>query len=183
MNANWAEILKNRLELYGHRNWLVVADSAYPAQSKPGIEIIVADADQITVLDRVQTILRTCKHVTATVYTDRELTFVREEDAPGVTSYREKLSALFNSCEAHAVSHDTIIGKLDEVAEKFRVLLIKSNMRIPYTSVFLELGCGYWSAEAEERLRAAIRSVDRRLNGSKRSDGNSSRVSRSKVQR
>ena len=71
MNANWDEILKNRLELYGHRNWLVVADSAYPAQSKPGIETIVADADQATVLDRVRTILGACKHVTATVYTVR----------------------------------------------------------------------------------------------------------------
>jgi hypothetical protein len=183
MNANWEEILKNRLELYGHRNWLVVADSAYPAQSKPGIETIAANTDQIMVLDRVHTILSACKHVTATVYTDRELTFVREEDAPGVTSYREKLNTLFNDYEEHALSHDTIIGKLDEVAEKFRVLLIKSNMRIPYTSVFLELGCGYWNAEAEERLRAAIRAVDRRLNGSKPSDGNSSRVSRGKVHR
>src|SRR5436190_24194689 len=90
MNANWEEILKNRLELYGHRNWHLVADSAYPAQSKPGIETIVADADHTTVLERVKTILGVCKHVMPNVYTDRELTFVREEDAPGVTSYREK---------------------------------------------------------------------------------------------
>jgi hypothetical protein len=183
MNANWEEILKNRLELYGYRNWHLVADSAYPAQSKPGIETIVADADQTTVLERVKTILGVCKHVMPTVYTDRELTFVREEDAPGVTSYREKLSTLFNGHEAHAIPHETIIGKLDEVAGKFHVLLIKSNMRIPYTSVFFELGCGYWSAEAEERLRAAMTSADRRANGSKRSDGNSSRVPRAKVHR
>jgi hypothetical protein len=26
----------------------------------------------------------------------------------------------------------------------------------PYTSVFLRLDCGYWSAEAEEALRAAL---------------------------
>ena len=35
------------LPLFGHRNWIVVADSAYPAQSKPGIETIVAGEDQI----------------------------------------------------------------------------------------------------------------------------------------
>jgi hypothetical protein len=29
-------------------------------------------------------------------------------------------------------------------------------MLIPYTSVFFELDCGYWNAEAEERLREAI---------------------------
>jgi hypothetical protein len=86
MNANWEEIPKNRLELYGHRNWLVVADSAHPAKSKPGIETIVADANKTTALERVKTILGTFKHVMPTVYTDRELTFVREEDAPGVIS-------------------------------------------------------------------------------------------------
>jgi hypothetical protein len=118
-----------------------------------------------------------------TVYTDPELTFVRDEDAPGVTSYREKLSTLFNGHEVHAIARETIIGKLDEVAGKFHVLLIKSNMRIPYTSVFFELGCGYWSVQAEERLRAAMTSADRRQNGSKRGDGNSSRVLRGKVHR
>ena len=29
-------------------------------------------------------------------------------------------------------------------------------MTIPYTSIFFELDCGYWSAEAEQRLREAI---------------------------
>jgi hypothetical protein len=75
------------------------------------------------------------------------------------------------------------MAKLDDGAGKFHVLLIKSNMRISHTSVFFELGCRYWSAEAEERLRAAMTSADRRANGSKRSDGNSSRVPRAKVHR
>jgi len=43
MKSNWEEILKDRLQLFGHRNWLVIADSAYPAQSRPAIETIVAD--------------------------------------------------------------------------------------------------------------------------------------------
>jgi DNA-binding NarL/FixJ family response regulator len=50
--------------------------------------------------------------------------------------------------------------KLDDVGEKFRVLLIKTNMRIPYTSVFLELECGYWNSHAEKQLRSAMRSQD-----------------------
>ena len=52
MKANWEEILKDRLQAYGHRNWLVIADSAYPAQSRAAIETIVADDDQSTVLER-----------------------------------------------------------------------------------------------------------------------------------
>jgi hypothetical protein len=34
-----------RLPLYGRRNWVVIADAAYSAQSKPGIETILADGD------------------------------------------------------------------------------------------------------------------------------------------
>jgi hypothetical protein len=31
-------------------------------------------------------------------------------------------------------------------------------MALPYTSVFLELDCGYWNAEKEQRLRSALES-------------------------
>jgi len=34
------------------------------------------------------------------------------------------------------------------VAEIFRVLLVKTNMRLPYTSVFFELDCAYWNAQS-----------------------------------
>lgn len=173
MKQNWDDILKNRLELYGHRNWLVIADSAYPAQSRAGIETIVANVDQTAILEKAHTILSACEHVSATVYMDRELTFVREEDAPGVSSYRESLGRLLHGYEAHALPHETIIWKLDQVAEKFNVLLIKSNMRIPYTSVFFELECGYWDSRAEKRLRAAMRSRDRHRSVSKRTNRSS----------
>jgi len=46
VTLNWRETLKDRLELYGHRNWVVIADSAYPAQSRQAIEVIVLDEDQ-----------------------------------------------------------------------------------------------------------------------------------------
>jgi hypothetical protein len=131
MNTNWEEILRERLQLFGHRNWLVVADSAYPAQSRSGIETIVADEDQTTVLEKSRTILSSCRHVTATIYTDKELTFVPEDDAPGVNAYREKLRTILNGCQVSALPHEAIIEKLDHVGEQFRVLLIKTNMRIP----------------------------------------------------
>jgi len=41
------------LPLYGHRNWIVVADSAYPAQSKSGIQTIASGEDQIPVVQKV----------------------------------------------------------------------------------------------------------------------------------
>jgi hypothetical protein len=161
MTATWEEILKERLVLYGHRNWVVIADSAYPAQSRSGIETIVAKDEQAAVLARTLAVLNECKHVKANIYTDEELSFVPERDAPGVATYREQLRALFKAHDLRALPHEKIISKLDQVGETFRVLLIKTNMRIPYTSVFFELDCGYWNAEAEDRLQGAMRATSR----------------------
>jgi hypothetical protein len=169
MTINWEQILRDRLQRYGHRNWLVIADSAYPDQCSPGVETIIADEEHIAVLNKVHAILSASGHVTATAYTDRELTYVREEDAPGITAYRETLTDLLKGFEVHTVPHETIIFHLDRAAEKFCALLIKTNMRIPYTSVFFQLECGYWNAKAEKRLRTAMRSLAarKRVNGRK----------------
>jgi len=161
MTEDWEEILKRRLLLFGHRNWLVIADSAYPAQSRAGIETIVANDEQTSVLARTLAVLNGNKHIKPNIYTDEELSFVPEGDAPGVSSYREQLRDLFNGQNVRALPHEEIISRLDRVGETFRVLLVKTNMRIPYTSVFFELDCGYWNAEAEERLRSAMRATSR----------------------
>ena len=168
MTSNWEAILKDRLLLFGHRNWLVIADSAYPAQTRQGVETIVADEEQTSVLSRALAILSNSRHIKPTIYIDKELEFVSEQDAPGITAYRRQLDSLFDGQQVHPLMHEDIISKLDQVGEMFRVLLIKTNMRIPYTSIFFELGCGYWDAEPEKRLRAAMRSKSPRSNAAKR---------------
>ena len=153
--TGWERQLKARLPLLGHRNWIVVADSAYPAQSRPGIETIVAGAGQIEVARSVLSAIEAAKHVRANIYLDRELQFVAEDDAPGVSLYRAQLAKLLDGVETVALPHDQIIAKLDQTAQLFSVQIIKTNLTIPYTSIFFELDCGYWSAEAERRLRNA----------------------------
>src|SRR3954451_12936971 len=88
---NWQSILKSRLPLYGHRNWIVVADSAYPDQSRDGIETIVANADQIPVLQAVLQTLGNSKHVRPIIYLDKELSALKDEDVPGISSYRAQV--------------------------------------------------------------------------------------------
>jgi hypothetical protein len=153
---NWEAELDRRLPLFGHRNWIVIADSAYPEQSKPGIATIAAGGDQLdavrTALDRIAA----CKHIKANVYIDLELGFVEEEDAPGIGEYRQRLDLLLNGANCKQLPHEQIIAKLDECAQRFNILIIKTDLDIPYTSVFFELECGYWSVEAEERLRKAM---------------------------
>jgi len=41
-------------------------------------------------------------------------------------------------------------------------LVIKADIRIPYTLVFFEFDCGYFNAEAEERLGRAMQASESR---------------------
>ncbi len=152
----WEQVLRRRLPEFGHRNWIVVADSAYPAQSNPGIETIATGADHAHLLGLVLGAIAGCTHIRANVYLDRELRHVAESDAPGVSSFRDQLRNVLGNASVRALDHDEIIAKLDESGKLFRVLILKSTLTIPYTSVFLELDCGYWSAAAESRLRSSL---------------------------
>ena len=154
--SDWERKLSALLPLFGHRNWVVVADAAYPAQSKPGIETIVADADQIHAVRKVLDAITSRKHIRANVYVDQELGFVTEKDAPGVTAYRQQLNDLLKGSSVKQLPHEQIIQKLDQSAQVFSILIVKTDMTIPYTTVFFELDCGYWNAGAEERLREAM---------------------------
>jgi L-fucose mutarotase/ribose pyranase (RbsD/FucU family) len=156
-SSNWKRILQERLPLYGHRNWVVVADSAYPAQARDGIETIVADAEQAAAVEKVLAMLRASKHVKSIVYMDQELAFVEEQDAPGISAYRDKIASLLEGFTAKVLPHEEIIAKLDRAGQIFRVLIIKTSMTIPYTSVFFELGCAYWNSDAENRLRSTMK--------------------------
>lgn len=153
---NWELELHRLLPLFGHRNWIVVADAAYPAQSNSGIETVVADADHLHVLRKVQDAMAACQHICVNIYTDLELGFVEEIDAPGITEYRRQLDGLLHPSELRQLPHEQIIAKLDQCAQTFRVLIVKTDLMIPYSSVFFELECGYWVAEAEQRLRQAM---------------------------
>jgi hypothetical protein len=151
--SDWKQRLAERIPLYGHRNWIVVADSAYPAQARGGIETIVADADQIEVLKVVLQKLAASKHVRPIIHMDRELQYLRESDAPGVDAYRREVFTLLPKDKIATSLHENIIRQLDEAGQTFRVLIIKTNMTVPYTSVFLQLDCAYWTPEEERKLR------------------------------
>jgi hypothetical protein len=152
---DWHQIVRARLPLYGQRNWIVIADAAYPASSRDGIETIVTGADQVEVVRGVLQALDANKHVRPVVYTNAELKFVPEQDAPGITAYRERLADIFNGRTVGAQPHEQLIAKIDQVGTNFRVLVLKTDMRLPYAAIFIQLDSAYWTAEAEKRLRDA----------------------------
>jgi RbsD/FucU transport protein family protein len=154
--SDWQQKVQQELPLMGHRNWIVVVDSAYPLQNSSGIETIETNADQLAVVQYVLLALKSSKHVRPLVHTDKELQFVPEQEAPGVERYREELANQIRGLPADSVPHEALIDRLNEAGKTFHVLVLKTQMTIPYTSVFLQLDCRYWSAESEARLRKAM---------------------------
>lgn len=69
----WYKTLENRLPVFGHRNWIVVADSAYPAPWAEDIETIVASGRLPEVPSRVLAAIATSKHVRPVIFMDKEL--------------------------------------------------------------------------------------------------------------
>jgi hypothetical protein len=76
--------------------------------------------------------------------------------APGINDLRKKVDPLLGE-NTSFIPHEKIIARLDTAARLFRVLLFKTTLTLPYTSVFLELDCGYWSAASERALRTSYR--------------------------
>ncbi|HYM78634.1 MAG TPA: hypothetical protein VE377_21870 [Candidatus Dormibacteraeota bacterium] len=151
--SDWRARLKEELPLLGHRNWIAVVDSAYPLQTSAGIETINTDADHLEVVKAVLGEVAKARHVRPVIFTDAELKVVPESDASGMTAYREALAHLLGKADVQSLPHEEIISKLDDAGKTFHILVLKTKLTIPYTSVFIRLDCGYWSADAEKRLR------------------------------
>lgn len=153
---SWESILEQRLGAYGHRNWIVVADSAYPEQVATGLETVITGCDHFEILEKVFEAISAAPHVRPIVYLDAELPYLDEDDAPGAGAFKERLGQIVQDRVVNSLPHEEIITELDGAASLFKVLLLKSNLTLPYTSVFIQLDCGYWSEEAEDRLRRSI---------------------------
>jgi len=154
--TDWKKEVQQTLKQFGHRNWIVVADGAYPEQSNSAIKTITVDADQLEVVSYVNEIIKKATHVDANIFIDKEMAFVSEEDAKGIESYRTNLNKLLEGKPSKTMLHEDIIRELDASAKLFNILIIKTDLAIPYTSVFFQLECGYWNAEAENKLRNLI---------------------------
>jgi hypothetical protein len=90
-------------------------------------------------------------------HVDRELRFVSDEDAPGIETFRQSFADLyqkhFPDQKPETGIHEGLLHQIDENARSYNVLVIKTRSTLPYTSVFFELYTGYWTSDAERRLR------------------------------
>jgi hypothetical protein len=154
--SGWKETFTDQLQLLGHRNWILVVDKAFPAQTAAGIEVINSGEYLLPALDFVLEEIEKATHVKPVIYTDHELSFIAPEQVPAIEEYRTGLNDLLSGYEIQTILHDTVFVKIDQASRLFKVLVIKSEETIPYSSVFIELDCRYWSPEQEKVLRERI---------------------------
>jgi len=156
-SAAWTDTLAAYLPALGHRNWIVVADSAFPLQISPGIETIATGEDHFAVLAKVLKAVDGAKHISPKIWLDKELLFVPEELAPGVNDVRRRLDEALEGRGAMPVLHEDLIARLDEAGKTFKIVMVKTTLAVPYTTVFLELDCGYWGPDAEAKMREKMK--------------------------
>ena len=160
--TDWKQHLAESMPLLGHRNWILVVDSAYPLQTSPGIETVETNAPQLDVVKAVLGEIDRSIQVRPVVFMDAELPFISDAEAPGVAQYRIKVEELLKGLPTRSLTHEKIISTIEEAGKTFHVLVLKTNMTIPYTSIFLRLDCKYWSAEQEHNLRSLMQTSPRK---------------------
>jgi len=154
--SDWKAKVDAELPLLGHRNWILVADSAYPLQVSPGIETIETNADQVEVVDFVLKAIERSIHVRPEIFMDAELPFVPDQDAPGASAYRRQIDEVLRGYHVESELHEKLIAQMGEAGQTFRVLVLKTNLTVPYSSVFIRFNCRYWPSDAEARLRTRM---------------------------
>ena len=154
--SSWQKTVDEALPLLGHRNWILIVDSAYPLQSSPGVETVETGADQLDVIKYVMASIDKSIHVRPDLFMDAELPFVQEEDAPGTTAYRDAIAKLFDGQTIQSDLHERLIEEVDRAGQLVHVLVLKTRLAVPYSSLFVRLNCKYWGDDAEERLRSKM---------------------------
>lgn len=154
--VDWKAKVAEAMPLLGHRNWILVVDSAYPLQTSPGVETIETNADPLEVVQYVLGAINSSIHVRPLITMDAELPFVPDQDAPGASAYRAQIATLLHGYPIESLPHDKVIATIGEAGKQFQVLVLKTTLAIPYTSVFIRLDCKYWSADDEKRMRARM---------------------------
>ena len=149
----WMNTLRHELSYLGARNWVVIAEAAFPIQSRRGLRVVRLNAEIPEVVDGVERVIEEKYHVKPRLYVSSEAKNVPYDYAPGIVNYHEQLERALHGRETVELDHAMLMRMLGDTSKTYRVLVIKTQTALPYTSVFMELGSGYWDSESESALR------------------------------
>ncbi len=119
---------------------------------------IETGATQLTVASAVLTALDRSNHVKPIIYLDAELPYVPQQSYPELNAYRENLKKTLQGRPIQSLPHEKILDKISEAGKDYKILVLKTTMTMPYTSVFLQLDCKYCTDEGEQKIRQAMKS-------------------------
>jgi len=153
----WKKELPSRLSEFGHRNWILIVDKAFPAQNAEGIVTIDTHEDLLKVFEYTIQQIDSSTHVTPIVYTDLELNYITKEQVTSIDDYRKSLKEIVGKYHHEEILHDSVFVRIDKASKLFKILVLKTNMVIPYSSVFIQLDCKYWTSEKEKQLRKSMK--------------------------
>ncbi|QIL40222.1 hypothetical protein G7074_13705 [Pedobacter sp. HDW13] len=151
--ADWRTEFKKKLPLLGHRNWILVVDKAFPLQQSAGMEYIYAPEGMEVVLREVISGIKASDHVAPIVYRDSELEYIKPLVGAKADQLIKATQVILKGTAVNTMLHDSVFKQLDREAGLFKVLVIKTNETVPYSSTFIRLDCGYWDAAKEAELR------------------------------
>ncbi len=152
--------LAPHLEVLGGRNWIVIADPAYPILAGEGVDVLTVDADTAETLSEVLDTLDEQGSLTPRLWLCSELDIVPEKRAPGIRRYRRELRSLLSGLLHYEVTDRIIALQLTQAAQTYRILYIKTTTHLPYSSIAIELDSGYWNSSDEAELRERMEKLN-----------------------
>ena len=152
----WKTEFEKMLPYMGHRNWILIVDKAFPLQTAAGMTFLDSERPMEEVVEYVWQQIAAAPHLKPVVYLDRESRYLDDTLCPGAEALFTAIGAVTKPDAGNLIRHDEIFRKMDEASKLFATVVIKTSCTIPYSSVFIELDCGYWDAEREKRLRERI---------------------------
>lgn len=156
----WKDQLYKNLAIVGARNWIVIAESSFPAYTGAGIKTMVSDKTSDEVLLDVLNMLEEEAHVVPRIMISSELRSVTEDYAPGIKRYRHNINKMLPGRQHFELMSRTINSLIEDAAKQFNVLVIKTKTSLPYSNIYIELDSGYWNSESETALRKSLEARD-----------------------
>ena len=139
----WKEQLYKNLAIVGARNWIVIAESSFPAYTGTGIRTMVSDKTSDEVLLDVLNMLEEEAHVVPRIMISSELRSITEDYAPGIKRYRNNINKMLPGRQHFELMSRTINSLIEDAARQFNVLVIKTKTSLPYSNIYIELDSGY----------------------------------------
>ncbi|MFT5882595.1 MAG: hypothetical protein ACI9FG_001099 [Crocinitomicaceae bacterium] len=149
----WIQQVDSEIAELGAYNWILITESAYPAPDRPGAHTLLSPYKLPRTLDSVLQSIESIGHVRPRIYLSRESAELNEDYAPGIDNHRSNLTKHLNERPTQSLSADSLESLMRSSKKGNRVLVVKSQTTLPYTTIYIELESGYWDGESETALR------------------------------